>query len=43
MLGSIGTNGKIGAIGPSTEFGLKKLKAFSAIRMHAYFMILNTP
>jgi uncharacterized DUF497 family protein len=33
---------KIGAIGSSMECGLKKLKAPSAIRMHASSMIQNT-
>ena len=33
----------MGAIGLSTEFGWKKLRAFSAIRMHVYFTIQNTP
>ena len=33
---------KIGAIGPSMGCGLKKLRAPSAIRMHASSMIRNT-
>jgi len=31
------------AIGSSTEFGLKRPRAFLAIRMDAYFMIRSTP
>jgi hypothetical protein len=33
---------KTGAIGPSMECGLKKLRAPSGIRMGAFFMIQNT-
>jgi len=33
----------MGAIGPSMQFGLKKLRAFSAIRMDDYFTTQNTP
>jgi hypothetical protein len=43
MLRSIGTNGRTKAIGSSTEFGLKRPRAFLAIRMDAYFMIRSTP
>ncbi len=43
MLRSIGTNGRTKAIGSSTEFGLKRHRAFLAIRMDAYFMIRSTP
>jgi hypothetical protein len=35
--------GKTGAIGQSMEFGLKKLRTFSAIHMRACFLIQNTP
>jgi hypothetical protein len=41
--GSIGTNGRTRAIGTSTECGLKKPRAFSAIRTDAYFMIPSIP
>ena len=37
------TNGRTKAIGSSTEFGLKRPRAFLAIRMDAYFMIRSTP
>jgi uncharacterized DUF497 family protein len=33
----VGTNGRTKAIGSSTEFGLKRPRAFLAIRMDPYF------